>query len=38
MMPKLYSGLKEFLRLSTKNNAVLMTVISVGNTFQQGVN
>ncbi len=35
-MPK--ACFKDLLRLPTKNSAVLMTVISVGNSLQQGVN
>lgn len=37
-MPKLQASFKDSLRLPTKNSAVLMTVISVGNTLQQGIN
>ena len=37
-MPELQARFKDSLRLPTKKSAVLMTVISVGNSLQQGVN
>ncbi|MFM2322823.1 MAG: hypothetical protein RLZZ225_976 [Pseudomonadota bacterium] len=37
-MPKLQARFKDSLRLPTKNSAVLMTVISLGNNLQKGDN
>ena len=37
-MPKLQASFKDSLCLPTQHSAVLMTVISVGNTLQQGIN